>query len=42
MKKDFNQFIKAHDKWDHDDFENIAIEVEGKPPDEVIAYSAVF
>ncbi|KAK7814638.1 LOW QUALITY PROTEIN: hypothetical protein U0070_009606, partial [Myodes glareolus] len=28
MKKDFNQFIKAHDKWDHDDFENIAIEKE--------------
>lgn len=42
MKKDFNQFIKTNEKWGHDDFENIAIEVEGKPPGEVIVYSAVF
>ncbi|XP_078391133.1 SWI/SNF-related matrix-associated actin-dependent regulator of chromatin subfamily A member 5 isoform X1 [Cetorhinus maximus] len=41
-KRDFNQFIKANEKWGRDDIENIAREVEGKIPEEVIEYSAVF
>ena len=41
-KRDFNQFIKANEKYGRDDIENIAKEVEGKTPDEVMQYSAVF
>ncbi|KTG37586.1 hypothetical protein cypCar_00030283 [Cyprinus carpio] len=41
-KRDFNQFIKANEKWGRDDIENIAREVEGKTPEEVMEYSAVF
>uniref|UniRef100_A0A2M3Z6B9 Putative chromatin remodeling complex swi/snf component swi2 n=1 Tax=Anopheles braziliensis TaxID=58242 RepID=A0A2M3Z6B9_9DIPT len=41
-KRDFNQFIKANEKYGRDDIENIAKEVEGKTPDEVMEYSAVF
>ncbi|XP_021961000.1 chromatin-remodeling complex ATPase chain Iswi [Folsomia candida] len=41
-KRDFNQFIKANEKYGRDDIENIAKEVEGKSPEEVIEYSAVF
>ncbi|CAJ0924116.1 unnamed protein product [Ranitomeya imitator] len=41
-KRDFNQFIKANEKWGRDDIENIAREVEGKTPDDVMEYSAVF
>ncbi|XP_041959644.1 LOW QUALITY PROTEIN: SWI/SNF-related matrix-associated actin-dependent regulator of chromatin subfamily A member 5 [Alosa alosa] len=41
-KRDFNQFIKANEKWGRDDLENIAREVEGKTPEEVMEYSAVF
>ncbi|ODM95941.1 Chromatin-remodeling complex ATPase chain Iswi [Orchesella cincta] len=41
-KRDFNQFIKASEKFGRDDIENIAKEVEGKTPEEVIEYSAVF
>ncbi|XP_042214023.1 chromatin-remodeling complex ATPase chain Iswi-like isoform X1 [Homarus americanus] len=41
-KRDFNQFIKANEKFGRDDIENIAKEVEGKTPDEVMEYSAVF
>ncbi|XP_073498389.1 SWI/SNF-related matrix-associated actin-dependent regulator of chromatin subfamily A member 5 [Phyllobates terribilis] len=41
-KRDFNQFIKANEKWGRDDIENIAREVEGKTPDDVMDYSAVF
>ncbi|MGH0152423.1 UNVERIFIED_CONTAM: hypothetical protein FKN15_049185, partial [Acipenser sinensis] len=41
-KRDFNQFIKANEKWGRDDIENIAQEVEGKSPEEVMEYSAVF
>lgn len=29
-KRDFNQFIKANEKYGRDDIENIAKEVEGK------------
>ncbi|XP_019866351.1 chromatin-remodeling complex ATPase chain Iswi isoform X2 [Aethina tumida] len=41
-KRDFNQFIKANEKYGRDDIENIAKEVEGKTPEEVVEYSAVF
>ena len=38
-KRDFNQFIKANEKYGRDDIDNIAREVEGKNPEEVIEYS---
>uniref|UniRef100_S4RSL5 SNF2 related chromatin remodeling ATPase 1 n=1 Tax=Petromyzon marinus TaxID=7757 RepID=S4RSL5_PETMA len=41
-KRDFNQFIKANEKWGRDDIDNIAQEVEGKTPEDVIEYSALF
>ena len=41
-KRDFNQFIKANEKFGRDDIESIAKEVEGKTPDEVMEYSSVF
>ncbi|CAG9760588.1 unnamed protein product [Ceutorhynchus assimilis] len=41
-RRDFNQFIKANEKYGRDDIENIAKEVEGKTPEEVVQYSAVF
>lgn len=41
-KRDFNQFIKANEKYGRDDIDNIARDVEGKTPEEVMEYSAVF
>lgn len=41
-KRDFNQFIKANERYGRDDIEHIAKEVEGKSPEEVMEYSAVF
>ncbi|XP_018899510.1 LOW QUALITY PROTEIN: chromatin-remodeling complex ATPase chain Iswi [Bemisia tabaci] len=41
-KRDFNQFIKANEKFGRDDIHNICKEVEGKTPEEVIEYSSVF
>ncbi|XP_051517056.1 probable global transcription activator SNF2L1 isoform X3 [Myxocyprinus asiaticus] len=41
-KRDFNQFIKANEKYGRDDTDSIAREVEGKTPEEVMEYSAVF
>ncbi|XP_075211463.1 nucleosome-remodeling ATPase imitation SWI [Lycorma delicatula] len=41
-KRDFNQFIKANEKYGREDIENIAKDVEGKTPEEVMEYSAVF
>ena len=41
-KRDFNQFIKATEKHGRDDYENIAKEVEGKTPEEVMEYNSVF
>uniref|UniRef100_A0A673LLH3 SWI/SNF-related matrix-associated actin-dependent regulator of chromatin subfamily A member 5-like n=1 Tax=Sinocyclocheilus rhinocerous TaxID=307959 RepID=A0A673LLH3_9TELE len=41
-KRDFNQFIKANEKYGRDDIDNIAREVEGKTPEEVMEYSVVF
>lgn len=40
-KRDFNQFIKANEKYGRDDIDNIAREVEGKSPEEVIEYSGL-
>ncbi|ELV11904.1 putative global transcription activator SNF2L1 [Tupaia chinensis] len=40
-KRDFNQFIKANEKYGRDDIDNIAREVEGKSPEEVMEYSGV-
>lgn len=41
-KKDFNQFIKATEKFGRDDLENIAREVDGKTLAEVREYHTVF
>jgi SWI/SNF-related matrix-associated actin-dependent regulator of chromatin subfamily A member 5 len=41
-KRDFNQFIKANEKYGRDDIESISKEVEGKTPEEVMEYSSVF
>jgi hypothetical protein len=34
-KRDFNQFVKACEKYGRDDIDNIAHEIEGKTPEEV-------
>jgi len=34
-KRDFNQFIKANEKYGRDDIDSISKEVEGKTPEEV-------
>ena len=34
-KRDFNQFIKACEKYGRDDMDSISKDVEGKTPDEV-------
>ena len=41
-KRDFNQFIKANEKYGRDDIDAISKEIEGKTPDEVMEYSGVF
>lgn len=41
-RRDFNQFIKANEKYGRDDLESTSREVEGKTPDEVMEYAAVF
>jgi hypothetical protein len=41
-KRDFNQFIKANEKYGRDDLDSISKEVEGKTPKEVIEYARVF
>lgn len=41
-KRDFNQFIKACEKYGRDDVDSICKDVEGKSPDEVQEYIAVF
>lgn len=41
-KRDFNQFIKANEKFGRDDIENISKEVEGKTAEEVMEYSSIF
>lgn len=43
-KRDFNQFIKANEKYGRDDIDNIARDVEGKTPEEVtlLKYKIIF
>ena len=41
-KRDFNQFIKANEKYGREDIDNICKEVDGKTPEEVMEYSVVF
>lgn len=41
-RRDFNQFIKANEKYGRDDIDSVSQDVEGKTADEVIEYSNVF
>jgi hypothetical protein len=41
-KRDFNQFIKANEKYGREDLDNISKEVEGKTPTEVFEYAKTF
>jgi len=41
-KRDFNSFIRLHEKYGREDINSISQEVEGKTPEEVIEYSKVF
>lgn len=41
-KRDFNQFIRLHEKYGREDIGSISKEVEGKSPEEVVTYSKVF
>lgn len=41
-RRDFQQFIKANEKYGREDYENISKEVEGKTPEEVVEYANVF
>ncbi|XP_003747940.1 chromatin-remodeling complex ATPase chain Iswi [Galendromus occidentalis] len=41
-RRDFNQFIKANEKFGREDIESISRDVEGKTPEEVVEYSQVF
>lgn len=41
-KRDFNQFIKANEKYGRDDLDAICRDVEGKTPEDVMSYARVF
>merc|ERR1711944_374776 len=41
-KRDFNQFIRLHEKYGRNDINSISKEIEGKTPEEVIEYSKIF
>ncbi|XP_062514114.1 SWI/SNF-related matrix-associated actin-dependent regulator of chromatin subfamily A member 5-like isoform X2 [Corticium candelabrum] len=41
-KRDFNQFVKACERWGRDDIERISQDVEGKLPEQVRQYYEVF
>ena len=41
-KRDFNTFIRLHEKYGRDEIDSISKEIEGKTPEEVIEYSKVF
>ena len=41
-KRDFNQYIKANEKYGRDDIDDISKEIEGKSPEEVKDYSGIF
>merc|ERR1712079_755833 len=41
-KRDFNQFIRLHEKYGREEVDSISKEIEGKTPEEVKDYSKVF
>merc|ERR1719422_904338 len=41
-KRDFNQFIRLHEKYGRNEIDSISKEIEGKSPEEVVQYSKVF
>ncbi|EDV20568.1 uncharacterized protein TRIADDRAFT_60972 [Trichoplax adhaerens] len=41
-KRDFNQFVKACEKYGRNDIDNIRLDIEGKTPDEVVEYAKIF
>ncbi len=41
-KRDFNTFIRLHEKYGRDEIDAISKEIEGKTPEEVVEYSKVF
>ena len=41
-RRDFNQFVKANEKYGRDDLESIAKEVEGKTAEDVMDYAGTF
>ena len=41
-KRDFNQFIRLHEKYGRDEIDSISKEIEGKTPEEVVEYSKTF
>merc|ERR1712062_243309 len=41
-KRDFNQFIRLHEKYGRDEVDSISKEIEGKTPEEVVEYSKSF
>ena len=41
-RRDFNQFIKANEKYGRDDLDNVSKDVEGKTAEDVIEYANVF
>merc|ERR1719362_187145 len=41
-KRDFNQFIRLHEKYGRSEIDSISKEIEGKSPEEVVEYSKVF
>jgi len=41
-KRDFNQFIRLHEKYGRNEIDSISKEIEGKSPEEVVEYSKVF
>ena len=41
-KRDFNQFIRLHEKYGRNEIDAVSKEIEGKTPEEVLEYSTVF
>jgi len=41
-KRDFNQFIRLHEKYGRAEIDSISKEIEGKSPEEVVEYSKAF
>lgn len=41
-KRDYNQFIRLNEKFGRDDIKSISQNIDGKTPEQVIAYHEVF